>query len=105
MTRDKDDLTRKVVEAQKKNILKGDFYSQVLSDMQYLNITETDIILRSEEDFKQFISNKIEKKAFEYLIDKAKNHSKIRHEVYKDLKGSEYIRDPRFSTELKKLVL
>ena len=39
-----------------------------------------------------------------YLLDKAKNHTKVRQEIYCDLNGSKYLFDPRFSPDLSKLV-
>ena len=64
MKRDKCELTRQIIEAQKTNSLKGDFYCQVISDMEYLGITEMDIIIRSEENLKSLVSDKIESLAY-----------------------------------------
>ena len=102
--RDKCELTRQIIEAQKTNSLKGDFYCQVISDMEYLGITEMDIIIRSEENLKSLVSDKIESCAYRYLIEKGRNHSKTRTEIYKDLKGSQFLFDKRFTPELSKLV-
>ena len=104
MKRDKCELTRQIIEAQKTNSLKGDFYCQVISDMEYLGITEMDIIIRSEENLKSLVSEKIESCAYRYLIEKGRNHSKTRTEIYKDLKGSQFLFDKRFTPELSKLV-
>ena len=53
MKRERSEITRKVIEAQKRNTIKGDFYNQVKSDMDYLNITELDICIQSEEQLKR----------------------------------------------------
>ena len=41
----------------------------------------------------------VEELAFKHLLQKARCHSKAREELYPDLKGMEYMRDPRFTSE------
>ena len=60
MKREKSEITRKVIEAQKRNSIKGDLYNQVKSDMDYLNITELDICIKSEEQLKRDLISKID---------------------------------------------
>ena len=45
-----------------------------------------DIIIRSDENLKSLVSDKIERCAYQYLIEKGRNHPKTRTEIYKDLK-------------------
>ena len=100
MQRDKSEITRKVVETQKRHMLKGDFYTQVKSDMDQLRISEVDIVTRNESQLKLELTSRIQKAAYEYLIEKARNHSKTRTELYKDLNGSSYLSDHRFTPDL-----
>ena len=104
MKREKSEITRKVIEAQKRNSIKGDLYNQVKSDMDYLNITELDICIKSEEQLKRDLISKIDSAAYQYLIDKSQNHSKTRTKLYKNLNGSSYLFDSRFSPDLARLI-
>ena len=72
--------------------------------MDSLNITELDIIIKSEEQLKQDLISRIDRAAYQYLIEKSQNHSKTPTELYKDLKGSKYLFDSRFSPNLAKLI-
>ena len=42
--------------------------------------------------------------AFLYLHQKAKLHSKVKHEMYTDMKGSSYFFDPRITSDKAKLI-
>ena len=72
--------------------------------MESIGVSEVDITIRSEDNLKQYISKKIETHAFQYLIEKGITLSKTRHEIYKDMKGSNYFRDKRFTPDLCSLV-
>ena len=85
-------------------MLKGDFYTQVKYDMDLLNMSETDILTRNESELKTELTSRIQKAAYEYLMEKARNHSKTRNELYKDLGGSSYLSDHRFRPDLAKIV-
>ena len=99
MNRSDDEITKAVVARQKISQIPGDFYVQVLGDMTRLNISESDIKNQSKTALKKQIDQAIGKIAFEDLLEKAKSHSKVREDLYSDLKGMEYMKDPRFTTE------
>ena len=99
MNRSDDEITKAVVARQKISQIPGDFYVQVLGDMTRLNISESDIKNQSKTALKKQIDQAIGKIAFEDLLKKAKSHSKVREDLYSDLKGMEYMKDPRFTTE------
>ena len=104
LLRDNGELTKKIVNEQKRKPLKGDFYPQVKEDLDYLLLTETDLTCRNTDSFKSYLSSKIDEAALKYLLEKAENHSKVRQELYNNLNGLEYLFDPRFSPDLSKLV-
>ena len=96
MKRNYDELTKKVVNAQKFAKLKGDFYTQVVGDMDKLNVSEDDVVNSNKNDFKELIKMKIKNEAFNMLIEKAKTHSKVRSDLYMNMEGSSYFFDSRF---------
>ena len=90
--------------AQKENILPGDFYIQVRENMATLSITESDLLLNSEETLKQILDDKISKAAFSYLLTRADKHSKTRNSLYSNMNGCSYLKNPRFSTDISRLL-
>ena len=48
LNRDKSEITRQVIEAQRNNLLQGDFLSQVFSDLEMLDINEILITVTSK---------------------------------------------------------
>ena len=76
-----EELTKKIVIAQKQQPVKGDFYAQVRDNMEELSIND-DLLCESKIKLREVITKKIKKRAFEYLLDKAKNHSKVNTELY-----------------------
>ena len=46
------------------------------------------------------MTKKLEKYGFEYLIAKAKKHSKVKESMYSDGNGAPYLKDPRFTPDL-----
>ena len=99
MKRDENEITRLVVCRQKERKLKGDFYPQVLEDMNYLNINEDDIS-GSKDVLKAKIEKAVDTNALKFLLQKAESHSKVRSSLYSDLKGMEYMEDQRFHPEV-----
>ena len=61
---------------------KGDFYTQALEDMTYLEI-DGELVNNKRSEFKKTVDGCVKKKAFQYLIEKATNHSKVRESCYK----------------------
>ena len=104
MQRSEHELTRKILDEQKKNPLNGDFYKQVQNDMNYLNIDNNQINILSRESLKTIITCKIKAISFEYLICKAKTHNKVKSDIYFDINGCKYFHDKRFQPELSQLI-
>ena len=102
--RNDDELTKKVMIAQKTLQYKGDVYQLVQEDMEMLNIGEDELSAISKPRLKDLLDKRISEVAFEYLINKAKSHSKVNHETYKNLDGMHYFTDNRFSTDQTKLL-
>ena len=103
MNRDDSELTKQVVMAQKERCLPGDFYAQVSLDMLKLSIEMKDLEL-SKEKLKELVTSNVRNKAFLYLIEKAKSHSKVRHQIYTNCDGAKHYTDQRFTPDLTNLV-
>ena len=99
MQRSDEELVKKVVESQKTTKRKGDFYTQALEDMTYLEI-DGELVNDKRSEFKKTVDGCVKKKAFQYLIEKATKHSKVRESCYKDTNGCNQYTDSRFTPEL-----
>ena len=104
MMRADDEITKKVVLCQKENGLPGDFYSHVYHDMIYLNISEEEVISDSNMVIKSKIKKAIADVAFEYLMKIASTHTKVRRELYSNMEGMMYMKDPRFTPNIVNLL-
>ena len=104
MKRDDSEITKAVVMRQKQTKLKGDFYMQVLNDLEALKISENDIRDSSEEGLKQKLEKEMHDAAYAFLMDAASKHSKVHNEAYKDLKVMKYLDDKRFTPDLANLL-
>ena len=93
LKRNKNELTRRVFEAQKVETTKGDWIELVKQDCETIEeeYNETFFTSMSRNKFKKYVKRKIEKAAFKYL-EKIKNkHSKVKHIKYKKLEIQPYI--------------
>ena len=104
MNRNDDELTKKVLLVQKDSMNDGDIYQLIHQDMEQLELSDNDITSRSMENLKQLINKKILSVAYNYLHKLATSHSKVRHEMYKNLDGMSYLFDKRFTSEQSKLL-
>jgi hypothetical protein len=104
LNRPDEELTKKILIAQKQQPMKGDFYAQVRDNMEELGIND-DLLLESKIKLREELNLKIKKRAFEYLLDKAKNHSKVNTKLYKDCNGAEYLHHPRFTPDIVCIIL
>ena len=104
MKRNDDEITKAVVMRQKQTRLKGDFYMQVLKDMNALHISERDLLESSKGAMKHEVNRKIHHLAYDYLMDTASKHTKVRCELYKNLHGMIYFDDERFTPDLSNLL-
>ena len=72
--------------------------------MNVLGINEHLILTTSKARVRETLNENVQKEAFDYLIKKAKTHSKVNDEVYEDLNGSQYLFDNRFTSQKAKLL-
>ena len=100
MQRNCDELVKQVIMCQKKTCRVGDFYTQTKAAMVYLEINEENLMNKSKVQAKEILSRKVNEKAFVYLIEKAKNHTKVKESCYTDCEGSAQYKDPRFTPNL-----
>ncbi len=103
LQRDDEDFTKRFILVQKDNCLEGDFYAQTKRDMDMLSITDDDL-LHSNEKLKQTLLGKINSVTFDYLLNKARIHSKVDETLYTNCEGCEYFNDKRFSPDLATLI-
>ena len=89
---------------QKESNYPGDVYQLIKQDMTTLNISEDDVIRLSKGSLKELIKKQTSVVAFDYLYKIAESHSKVQHQIYKDLKGMQYFEDNRFSSDQIKLL-
>ena len=103
LQRDNDEITKRVVLCQKVRCRDGDFYTQTKANMEYLAINEEDLSLGTTQ-LKNLLMKNMEQKAFEYLMDKAEKHSKVRSSCYTSCAGTAQYKDARFTPDLVELL-
>lgn len=99
LNRDRSEITRQVIEAQRSKILQGDFLTQLLSDLDMLYLHESVIETITQDKLKKLPQKKIEEKAFQYLIKKSITNSKTITDIYYDMNGYNYFCDHRFTPD------
>ena len=99
VNRKADELTTMIVEAQREKSHPGDFYPQVMEDMDRLEISYDDMAF-SKDILKTKVKNRAKECALAELLEKAKNHSKVREEIYTNLEGASHYKSPRFTPDL-----
>ena len=103
MKRDSNDFLRQFVLVQKEKCYDGDFYAQTKRDMMKLSVTEEHLTM-SKGKLKTLLLSNIEVIAFQYLMEKASSHSKVKKSAYNDCSGCNYFSDERFHPELASLL-
>ena len=104
MRREDNEITKAVVMRQKETRLKGDFFMQVLNDLDALKLSENEIMECSEEALKLKLKKQLNDVAYSSLMEAASKHSKVRNEIYKNLEGAKYFDDERFTPDLSNLL-
>ena len=104
LQRDEDEITKQLVLIQKDNCWEGDFYAQVKIDMENIKVTFDEVAESTKETFEKMISKKISELAFQFLIAKAKSHSKVNERIYTNCEGACHYSDPRFTPDLTNLL-
>ena len=91
LTRKEEDLVSKVFWVQKDHPVKNDFYSTVAKDLEAFGIEMTfqEIKEYKIEDFKSFVSDRMNQTALEYLNSLKENLSKVKDINYSELKIQE----------------
>ena len=103
LQRDNHEITKRVVLCQKVRCRDGDFYTQTKANMEYLAINEEDLSLGTTQ-LKNLLMKNMEQKAFEYLMDKAEKHSKVKSSCYTSCAGTAQYKDARFTPDLVELL-
>ena len=103
LSRSDDEITKQVVLAQTNGCLDGDFYAQTQRDMQLLSITTNELSM-SNESLQDLLVKKVNEAAFQFLIRKANEHSKVNTSLYTTCEGATYFRDNRFTPDLANLL-
>ena len=99
LKRDDAELTKKVLLAQKKAPIKGDFIKLVETDSQNLGIDIEAIQNISKQGLKKLVKIKAREAAFKYLVEKKNKHSKVKDIQYKELKTQNYLKSTLFSND------
>ena len=97
LSRDNEELIKRVYTAQKEDPTSGDFVKLVGKDLELLEITHEELTLGNIT--KQKIKLAAKSAAFNFLQNKKGNHEKVRHIHYESLKLQEYLTSELFSTK------
>ena len=102
LNRDKEELIRRVYEAQKNNPTRGDFILLVKKDLEDINepFDEDKFTSLSRFQLKTHIRNKIQKLVFDDMKLKQGTHSKIRDIQYSQFKIQPYLKSHIFTQEM-----
>ena len=104
LKRNDDEITKQVILAQTNDCYDGDFLAQTEKDMKNLSITRKYLTSVSKETLKLQLVEKVNEAAFQFLMSKAENHSKVNKELYTSCEGSSYFSDSRFTPDLANLL-
>ena len=96
LSRDENELIKRVYEAQKVSPTKGDFSELVNDDLKLFAITEEDITTMS----KSMVKTNVKDTVLEMLQEKQKLHSKTRNILYSELKRQTYITDKNMNNSM-----
>ena len=106
LSRNSEELIKRVFNAQKDNITPGDFLELVKGDLANIGeaFDEESIMLQTKPQYKNHIKKKIRAKVFEDLKAMQMGHSKIRGIKYDHFKIQSYVTSPTFSNEMVSLL-
>ena len=100
LLRDENEITKKVVMCEKELGIQGGFYAQAKADMDYLSIPEEIVNMTDKEKLKDILTWNAKTKAYDYLIEKARGHSKVEEKIYTNCDGCKHYYDSRFTPDL-----
>ena len=101
LSRDDNELIKKVYNKQKEHYTKGDWFQTVKSDFQFIDVIMNENVIQStpKEQYKKFVDTKVREAAFKsYLTLPETSKSKMKDLVYKDFKIQPYMNTNTFST-------
>ena len=93
------ELIKRVLTAQKKNPVKGDWIKLVQMDMEESEIDEEYLNTLDKASAKYEIKDKVHKAAFRYLKNEQSQHSKVRDIVYTKYEIQSYLKSGTFSNK------
>ena len=96
-------LLYKFFKAQLENPTRNDWVTQILKDLEILDIREqiTEIGQMSQEEFSEMCKEKVYQNAFQYLENKKNKSDKRRHIKYKHLEMAKYLQENKFGHSVK----
>ena len=97
--RDDHELIKRVLQAQIKNPVKGDWTELVKIDMNECEINEEHFNTLSKVEAKNEIKKKVNEAAFRYLKREQAEHSKVRHIVYPNYEIQNYLKSARITNK------
>ncbi len=103
MQRSDGEITKQLVCVQKNDYFEGDFYAQTKQDLETLSISDEELN-KSTGAFKDIVVKRANDAAFNFLITRANEHSKVNATLYTSCNGTGYFCDQRFSPDLANLL-
>ena len=99
LKREKSEITRKIYEEQKLNPTAGDFVELIMEDFKIIDKTQKDEDIRNTNTkvYKSKIKSCVKSAAFNYLKQKLRTHSKVKHIEYKSFETQKYMTSPIFT--------
>ena len=99
LSRPSHELTKRILEAQRRSPVKGDWYHLVQSDLNMvgLNFTDGEICSKSKSQFKNIVKLSIKSAAFSALKKLQSSHTKIRNIRYSKFEIQPYLQSSQLS--------
>ena len=99
LNREEGELTKQVVKIQMERSSNGDFYELAAANQEELNISHA-ALTGSKEKLKAEVVKNMNERAYQFLMEKARKHSKIREDVYDNCDGFDHYKDSRFTPDM-----
>ena len=92
LTRDENELIRRIYDAQKRKPINDDWYITITGDREDLkmNLDDDQIKIMKKNKFKEHVKNKVKEKALNYLNSLKQSHSKVKHIKFNKLEPQKY---------------
>ena len=102
LSRNDEELIKKVYIKQKEDSIKGDWIRTLQSDFKFIGeeINDQNIVRMSQDEYRSFIQKKIEQASFLYYLSlKEKCRKKLQNLKYDRLRTQDYLTNGQFSQE------